>query len=201
MTKQEFIAQLRTKLSALPPSEIDEHIDFYAEMIADRIEDGASEEDAVLSMGNVNKIADQIISDIPLTSIVKKQVKEKKRISALDIVLLVLASPIWLPLVCSFAAIILSLYIVLWSLVAVCWSMFASFIALAVSSVIACVIFTESGNILVGIAITGAGIFCAGAAIFSFFGCIAATKAVALIPKKIILKIKKHFINRGEHNE
>ena len=201
MTKQEFIAQLRTKLSALPPSEIDEHIDFYAEMIADRIEDGASEEDAVLSMGNVNKIADQIISDIPLTSIVKKQVKEKKRISALDIVLLVLASPIWLPLVCSFAAIILSLYIVLWSLVAVCWSMFASFIALAASGVIACVIFTATGNILVGIAILGAGIFCAGAAIFSFFGCIAATKAVALIPKKIILKIKKHFINRGEHNE
>ena len=201
MTKQEFIAQLRTKLSALPPSEIDEHIDFYAEMIADRIEDGAPEEDAVRSMGSVDKIADHIISDIPFTSIVKKQIKTKKPVSVFTIVLLALASPIWLPLACSFAAIILSLYIVLWSLVAVCWSMFASFIALAVSSVIACVIFTESGNILVGIAITGAGIFCAGAAIFSFFGCIAATKAVALIPKKIILKIKKHFINRGEHNE
>ena len=44
MRKQEFIAVLRKKLSALPRRDAEERIAFYSEMIDDRIEEGLLEE-------------------------------------------------------------------------------------------------------------------------------------------------------------
>ena len=47
MTKKEFLSSLRSKLQGLPPSDIDERISFYSEMIDDRMDEGKSEEEAV----------------------------------------------------------------------------------------------------------------------------------------------------------
>ena len=44
MTKQEFAVELSKRLSAFPDQDWTERIDFYIEMIEDRIEDGMSEE-------------------------------------------------------------------------------------------------------------------------------------------------------------
>ena len=50
MNKEEFLSELRTKLSGLPQEDIEERISFYSEMIDDRMEDGISEEEAVEGM-------------------------------------------------------------------------------------------------------------------------------------------------------
>ena len=42
MTKKEFLSSLRSKLQGLPPSDIDERIGFYCEMIDDRMDEGKS---------------------------------------------------------------------------------------------------------------------------------------------------------------
>ena len=42
MTKNEFLEQLRRGLSGLPMEDIDERLNFYSEMIDDRIEEGLS---------------------------------------------------------------------------------------------------------------------------------------------------------------
>ena len=117
MTKNEFLGALRLRLSGLSESDIEEHISFYSEMIEDRIEDGASEEDAVCGIGSVEDIAAQIIADIPLTKIAKERIKPKRRLRAWEIVLLAVGSPIWLSLGIAAAAVILALYVVIWALI------------------------------------------------------------------------------------
>ena len=39
MTKQEFLAELRRGLSGLPQNDIEERLNFYSEMIDDRMEE------------------------------------------------------------------------------------------------------------------------------------------------------------------
>lgn len=78
MNKSEFILQLRNGLSGLPQDDVDERLNFYGEMIDDRIEDGLSEEDAVFEMGDINKIISQILAEIPLSKIVKKKLPQKQ---------------------------------------------------------------------------------------------------------------------------
>ena len=45
MKKEEFLTELRSKLNGLSKKEIDERINFYSEMIDDRISEGKSEEE------------------------------------------------------------------------------------------------------------------------------------------------------------
>ena len=61
MTKQEFIAALRAKLSGLPEQDVEERLEFYSEMIADRIEEGSLEADAVAAIGTVDAVAASLI--------------------------------------------------------------------------------------------------------------------------------------------
>ena len=65
MTKQEFLKALWTKLSELPKDDVEQSLDYYAEMIEDRIESGLSEEEAVAAVGTVDEAAAKIISEVP----------------------------------------------------------------------------------------------------------------------------------------
>ena len=67
MTKQEFLNKLGKGLSCLPQEDIEERLTFYSEMIDDRMEEGFSEEDAVLEIGDIDEIISQTIADIPIT--------------------------------------------------------------------------------------------------------------------------------------
>lgn len=196
MRKQEFLCALEKRLSNLPKQDVKEHLDFYSEMIDDRTEEGRTEEEAVSDIGTVDEISAQIIADIPFAKNAMERVKPKKRLKTREIVLLILGSPIWLSLVIAAFAVILSLYIVLWALIVSIWAVFASLIACAIGGVTAGIFFTFSGNGLTAIATVGAGIVCAGLAIFLFFGCKISTKGVIHLTKKIASGIKKCFIKK-----
>ena len=64
MTKQEFSDALRKALTNLPPEDLERSIDFYQEMIDDRMEDGISEEEAVAAIGSVAEVSQQILAEI-----------------------------------------------------------------------------------------------------------------------------------------
>jgi uncharacterized membrane protein len=66
LTKYEFLEKLQTKLRDLPESEVGERINFYSEMIDDRMEEGLSEEEAVAAVGTVEGIAFQISEELRL---------------------------------------------------------------------------------------------------------------------------------------
>lgn len=196
MHKQEFIANLRSKLSGLPSQEVEERLAFYSEMIDDRIEEGLTEQEAVSDIGPIEEIAVQIIADIPLAKIAKERIKPKRELKAWEIVLLVLGSPIWFSLAVAAFAVMLSLYAVLWSLIISAWAAFASFAACGVCGMVAGGAFALGGNGLTGIAMVGAGLVCTGLAILLLFGCKVATKGCVLLTKKIALGIKSCFVGK-----
>ena len=196
MNKQEFLDMLRSRLVGLPKQELEERLSFYAEMIDDRVEEGLSEELAILDIGTADAITAQIIADIPLSKIAKERIKPKRCLKAWEIILLVLGSPIWLSLAIAAFAVILSIYIVLWAVIISIWAVFVSLIACAIGGIAAGIIIAASGNSLSGIAMIGMGIICAGLSIFLFFGCKAATGGIILLTKKVALYTKKCLLRK-----
>ena len=78
MRKQEFLAALRKGLSRLPQDDLEERLTFYSEMLADRMEEGVSEEEAISAIGNVEDIVRQAVADIPFAKIAKERMKPKR---------------------------------------------------------------------------------------------------------------------------
>lgn len=193
MNKQEFLVELRKGLSGFPKIEVEERLTFYSELIDDRVEDGGSEEAAVSEVGNVDEIISQIIADIPLTKIVKERITPKKKINALEIVLLTLGSPIWLSLLISALAVLLSVYVAIWTVTISLWAAEVSFVVGAFGGVVIGIWSICQGNELQGIVMLCAGSVLIGLSIFLFFGCRGATKGAILLTKKIALWIKSLF--------
>lgn len=196
MTKQEFLAELRARLSALPVGELEERIAFYSESIDDRIEEGISEEEAVTALGTVDKIAAQILAEIPLAKIVKERVRPKKHLGAWAITLLAVGSPIWLALLIAAFAVLLSVYVSLWSVVVSLWATFGALAGTAFGGVLGGTAFALGGYPTAGLAVLSAGLVCAGLSIFGFYGCRMATKGAAILTKKIAIGIKIAFVGK-----
>lgn len=197
MSKQEFLLELQNALCGLPQDDIQKSLDFYSEMIDDRIEDGLLEEDAIAQIGDIQEIAKQILTDTPITKLVKQKIKRTRRMSALEIVLLVLGSPIWLSLILSAVAVALSVYVSLWSVVISLWACEAAFVGSAFGGFVsAIVIFTTGQNTYAGLMMLAGGIFLVGFSILFSFVCKWATKGMIWLTKKLTLWIKSRFLRK-----
>lgn len=196
MRKEDFLAQLRKGLSGLPKNDLEERLTFYSEMIDDRMEEGLTEADAVSEIGTVDEVVSQIAAEIPLSRLVKERIRPKRTLRAWEIVLLALGSPIWLPLLFAAIAVIISIYVVIWSVLVSLWAIEASLVGCSFGGVISAMISFFHGNGIAGIAMFGAGIFCAGLSIFLFFGCRGAMKGIILLTKKLFLEIKSIFLGK-----
>ena len=102
----------------------------------DYIDEGISEEEAVEKLGSIDEIVSSIASEIPLTKIAKKKFKSRRRLNTLEIVLLIVGSPIWISLFAAFLAVIISLYAALWSIVISLWAIVVSCFACSFASLI-----------------------------------------------------------------
>jgi len=198
MNKQEFLAQLRCGLSALPQADAEERLSFYSEMIDDRVEEGLSEEEAVSAIGSADAVIAQIIADTPLPKLVKHKLSTKKRLSPWVVVLLILGSPVWLSLLIAAVSVVLSLYISLWAVVISLWAVFVSLMGCAIGGLAGGVGLAVGGHVSTGLALIAAGLVCAGLSILGFFGCRAATKGAVWLGEKMILSLKRGIVGKGE---
>lgn len=198
MRKQEFLEKLRNGLSGLPQYDIEERLTFYSEMIDDRMEEGLTEEAAVCEIGAVEDVVSQIISETPLSKLVKEKVKPKRSFQAWEIVLLVLGSPIWLSLLAAVFLVVLAVYIVIWSAVILLWAVEVSLAACSIGGLLSPIIYIFQGNGLGMVAMLGAGICCAGLMILLFFGCMAVSKGILMLTKKIVFRIKTVFVGKED---
>ena len=194
MTKKEFLSSLRSKLQGLPPSDIDERIGFYSEMIDDRIDEGKSEEDAVAEIGNVDDVVMEIAKDTPLVKLVKEKMKPRRRIRAWEIVLIVLGFPLWFPLLITALVLVMVFWILVWVLVIVTYAVEIALSAASVAGVVAFFAYFMNGEM--NYTAIGASVMCAGAAILFVFACIGATKGSIALTKGIITGIKKLLIGK-----
>ncbi len=196
MTKQEFLAGLREKLSGLPREDIEERLNFYSEIIDDRTEEGLSEEEAVSALGDSDEIAAQILAEIKPAQAESKKTNPKKTWSALEIVLIVLGFPLWFPLLIAAFSVIFAAYIVIWSVIISFWAVFGSLAGCAFGGIAAGIIFIFGENVTAGIAVIGVGITLTGLSVFAFLGCRAATKFIFEFTKKITLWVKGFFVKK-----
>ena len=196
MLKTEFLEQLRAGLAGLPQEDIDGRVAFYSEMIDDRMEEGLSEEEAVAGAGKISDIVTETLNDIPLKKIVKENMATKRSLSGGEIALLILGFPLWFPLLIAAIAILFSLYIVLWSLVITLWAIELALWACALAGIALAVYYGVKGELPACLAMLGIGLFAAGLSILLFFGCVAATKGMIPLTKKILRGIKKLFIRK-----
>lgn len=196
MNKNEFLATLRERLNGLPEEDIIKSIDFYGEMLDDRIEDGMSEEEAVSDLGNIEEIISQILSAVSLPKLVKEKVKPKRALKAWEIVLLVLGAPLWIPLLATVILTVLAIYLSVWSMII---SLYAVDLSIAVSG-LACigvaVALLFDGQFVPAGVVFGAGLVCMGLAILLLFAFNMVTKGILWVSKKALLGIKGLFIGK-----
>ena len=196
MTQMEFLMELHEKLSGFSEEEIEERLAFYNEMIADRMEEGLSEEEAVAAIGSVDEIVSQIIADTSLAKLVKAKMKPKKKHSAGIIILLVLGFPLWFSLLLAVFAVVLSLYITLWAVILSLWAAEISLWAVSLFGTATGLFVLFGGNFGTALAVIGMAIFAAGLSVFLFYGCTAAVKGSALLTKKIVQAAKRSFVKK-----
>ncbi|MBP5221777.1 MAG: DUF1700 domain-containing protein [Lachnospiraceae bacterium] len=198
MNKDEFIARLRGSLVGLSQEDIDRSADYYEEMIEDRMDDGMPEEEAVAALGSIADIRAKILEEIPISRIVKEKITPKRAMRGGEIALLILGSPLWIPLVLTAIICGLVLYLCFWVLILTLYIVdFAVFIS-GFAGVIAGVIQGFSWN--ASLFVEGCGIALIGAAILLFFGFNQVSKGMLFISKKVVLGIKKMFVG-GKVNE
>lgn len=199
MRKESFLTELKQGLTGLPQQDLEERLSFYAEMIEDRMEEGLSEEEAVAAIGPVDKVVNDILTEIPLSKLVKEKIKPKRRVKAWEIVLLILGFPLWFPLSIVAFVLIFVFYIVLWVLVLCLWVIELAFWACALAGSVLGVVYLAQGNAGFGILLIGAALLLAGLSIFLFFGCKAATVGTARLAKHIVHGIKRLFVGKEKN--
>ncbi len=198
MKKKEFLSELYERLKGLPQAEREQSLAYYSEMIDDRMDDGMTEEQAVQSVGAPEQIAEEIIKETPWITLLKERVKPKRKISAWEIVLLILGAPIWLSLLISAFAVALSLYAVAFSLVIALWSVQIALCASGVLGVVLTLVSIFQGNIYLGVAYLGAGLVCAGLGVLTYFACKALSRGFIVGTKNMFIGRKKTLIGKGE---
>ena len=167
MNKAEFLAALRARLARLPQKEVEERLAFYSEMIDDRVEEGKTEAQAISAIGSVETVAAQILEDIPLMTIFKDKINSHS-LRSWEIALIVIGSPLWLPLLLTFGALVLVAYVVIWCVPLVLWAVELPFL-----------IFEYLSK-------------------YCFIGCKYTTKGMWWLSKKIAYGIKRMFVGKGK---
>lgn len=194
MTKGEFLDELKKGLCGFSAADIQKSVEFYAEMIDDRVEDGMTEEEAVADIGDVNDAVSQILIEMPLPKLVKAKVKKSRKLEAWEIVLLILGAPVWVSLLVGFISVLLSVYVTLWAAVITLYAVDVAVMFTGIGGLLGTIPVLILGKGAVAAVLFGGGLACVGLSILLFFVFNLITKGYVWITKKILLWIKSLFI-------
>lgn len=164
MTKQEFLYKLQQRLYDLPAADVRAFLDDYSEIIADRMEEGLTEEDAVAALGSIDEIAARIRAEMPRTA---PPAAKRGTLPTWAIVLLIVGAPLWIPLVIAVCAVVFAFLCVLWSVVISLLAVAVAVIASAVGCLVAGGVLLCVGHPATGALCVGVGLICAGLSILS----------------------------------
>lgn len=195
MNRSEYLAALGANLSALTESEIEKALAYYDEIIADRVEDGLTEEEAVAGLDPPAKSAERILLDSPLNVLVKSRLKSQKKPSAIVIILLVLGFPLWSSLLAVLLSIVLTLYVSLWAIVSSLWLAFGCVAAAGIVLVALGIarLFIDPAR---AVLCAGAGLTLIGLMILAFFAMRFVTDLAVRLTRAIARGIKSLFIRK-----
>ena len=196
MDKLDFLLALAKRLEGLSDADRRASLDYYSEMLDDLMENGMTETDAVASLGSVEAIAEEILLDMPLPKLVKAKMKGKRRMTGLEIALLVVSFPIWFPVLISLFAVVFSVYISLWAVVISLYAANVAMAACAPTGLLGAILMFVNGQPAGGLLFLGAGLALAGLSILWFFLCNLTAKGVCRLGKLTLRGIKACFIRK-----
>lgn len=199
MDKSAFLAALQAALDGLPPEDTVRWLAFYDEAIADRMEDGASEAEAVAALGTPDEVARQILEELSLPQLVRVKMKPRRAWRAWEIVLLAVGSPVWLPLLLTAATLLFTFYLLLWAIVAVLYAVDLSLAAGGLAGLVGALYYLVTAHAAAGALCLGGGLFCAGAAILLFFGCNQSARGTLALGSQMLRAVKRAVIGRRKN--
>ncbi len=202
MKKEEFLSALQERLAGLPPEDIRKSVDYYREMIDDRMEDGMSEEEAVAAVGTLDEVVSQILSDVPLSKLVKNRKRKKRNWSPWVIALLVIGSPVWASLLFAAVVTLFSLLIAFWavlvSLVAVGVALLPVGLSAMVGGIVAVLAGEPAAVLLINI---GRGLVCIGLSFVWVIACVWLIRLLWKGHKALLLWLKNRFARNATESE
>ena len=197
MNKEEFLRALEQRLDALPESEWVKSISYYDEIIDDMVENGLTEEEAVAHLGPVQKIAEDDLLEVPITTLVKARAKRPHRLRWWELVLIVIGSVVWLPLL---IALLCTVFCVYAAICAVIVAVFGVVLALGLSALaIPFMLLFAANNVAgpAGIAMgIGAMLVLGGLAVVFFVGAVKLAKCLGKLAGAFGRWIKRLFIRK-----
>lgn len=201
MTKTEFLSALEQRLAPLPAEERQKQLDFYAESLEDRMEEGMSEEEAVADLGDLQTICTAILAEQPLPALVKAQLQKNRRQSqnhTVFMLLTIIGFPFWFPLALAAASLILAFYIVIWSLIVSLYAISVGLAFCSVAGVLGAGMHMFVSGPPTGIMLLGMAIFCGGLFLLSVPLVKLCTVKLIQCTKWTLYKIKLCFISKKE---
>lgn len=172
MTRNEFITSLSARLQGIPGTERQKALDWYSELICDRMEE-MPEADAVSGIGSVDEIADEILSQYrqnttavhssDSTEPQSRRSPDKGVNTALVIFAAAVLSPIWLPLLIVGLSLAFVAVVLVWCAVVTVGVMLVSAAAVGAVGLVygfwaLFVINPAYGLLVLGAALTAAGL-------------------------------------------
>lgn len=194
MNKQEYLEAIRSRISAMPADDVNRFMDYYSEMIDDRVEDGLSEEEAVADMGSPDAAVEQILEDMPLTKLVKEKIKPKHELKAWEVVLIVLGSPMWIPLLITALVLLLTLWIVAFALLISFYAVVLSFVAAGIGGLICAIPLFIANSPYTAVLMLGAALIGIGIAILFVVSVKPVTVGIFKVCKASVNGIKRMFV-------
>ncbi len=190
MTRQQFLEGLRQELRGVPKQELEQTINYYSEIIADRIEEGMTEEQAVAKMEPMHVIAKRVAADF------KGGTAPRAKMTGLMIALIILGFPLWFPLLVTFVALLVVALTLVWVMVLVMWAVCLGLF----SGGLAAIITLLTGGFHFGLPVIGQiglGMAAIGLSIFLFYGAKSAIPLATGATLGLVSRMKKGFVRRG----
>ena len=198
MSRDAFIGELRHRMAGLPQEAVDRTVEYYSELIADSMEDGVAEEEAVSRLGSLDEIVANVVKETPLTQIVQTRVQEsrKKGGSGWVIALLILGAPVWLPVLIAVSSVLFALLIALWAVVIALWAAVLGVILAGVAAMAAGVFELVRLHVPQGLVLLGGGLVCLGLCALLFLLMKLITVGSVKLCKWIWTGIKSLFVGK-----
>ena len=198
MTKADFLQLLERALMQLPEEERRRNLEYYSELLDDMMEEGVTEAEATAKLGSPAQIAQNILQEMPLSKLVSTRMKPKSGWTPLAIVLAVVGSPVWVPLLLACGAIVLALFVSIWALG---FAAVAVVIGLAVAVVAAPIIAIRAAilTLPLGLLLLGAGLVLLGLCVLGGLMAVELCKLLWQLTLWLAHRIKGLFIRKEEN--
>ena len=181
MTKNEFLSALERQMASLPESDRKRSILYFDEIIADRMEEGLTEEEVLAEMESVEEIAKGILSDAAEEP--AETEKPVRKVGGcplwLAILLAVLGAPIWLPVAFAVAVTLVTIYLIPWIMILTLFCVAIAFILGGLAGVVLALICSPVNGVYITLLAVGICIFLTGFGILLMFPSVILTRWLA----------------------